>query len=95
MTTPKVSLITEFPLPNGKSLLTVNVHLLNFERWGDMKISDQLEDLRSLLTNHHGPIIVAGDFNTWNEKRLRLVEGLARDLKLTEVMDFPTGRTTG
>jgi endonuclease/exonuclease/phosphatase (EEP) superfamily protein YafD len=95
VTAPKVSLIAEYPLPNGQSLLTVNVHLLNFERWGDLKIRDQLEDLRSLLKNHSGPIIMAGDFNTWNEKKLRLVEGLAGDLKLTEVMDFPAGRTTG
>jgi endonuclease/exonuclease/phosphatase (EEP) superfamily protein YafD len=95
VTAPKVSLITEYPLPNGKSLLTVNVHLLNFERWGDLKIRDQLEDLRAILKIHTGPVIMAGDFNTWNEKKLRLVEEIARDLKLTEVMDFPAGRTTG
>lgn len=95
VTAPKVSLITEYPLPNGKSLLTVNVHLLNFERWGDLKIRDQLEDLKSLMKIHTGPIIMAGDFNTWNEKRLRLVEEIVAELKLTEVMDFPEGRTTG
>ena len=95
VTAPKVSLIAEYPLPNGKSLLTVNVHLLNFERWGDLKIRDQLEDLRAILKIHTGPVIMAGDFNTWNEKRLRLVEEIARDLKLTEVMEFPAGRTTG
>ena len=95
VTAPKVSLITEYPLPNGKSLLTVNVHLLNFERWGDLKIRDQLEDLKSLMKIHTGPIIMAGDFNTWNGKRLRLVEEIVGELKLTEVMDFPEGRTTG
>jgi endonuclease/exonuclease/phosphatase (EEP) superfamily protein YafD len=31
----------------------------------------------------------------WNEKRLRLVEEIVGELKLTEVMDFPEGRTTG
>ncbi len=95
VTAPKVSLITEYPLPNGKSLLTVNVHLLNFERWGDLKIRDQLEDLRAILKIHTGPVIMAGDFNTWNENKLQLVEEITRDLKLTEVMDFPAGRTTG
>lgn len=95
VTAPKVSLITEYSLPNGKSLLTVNVHLINFERWGDLKIRDQLEDLGSFLRSHSGPIIMAGDFNTWNEKKLRLVEEIAGDLKLTEVLDFPVGRTTG
>lgn len=95
VTAPKVSLLTEFPLPNGESLLTVNVHLLNFERWGSLKIRNQLEELKSFLKNHTGPIIIAGDFNTWNERRLLLVEEMVGDLKLTEVMDFPGGRTTG
>jgi len=95
VTAPKVSLLTEYPLPGGKNLLTVNVHLLNFERWGDLKIRDQLADLKSLMIIHPGPIIMAGDFNTWNEKRLQLVEEIAGELKLAEVMDFPAGRTTG
>lgn len=95
VTAPKVSLLTEYPLPSGKSLLTVNVHLLNFERWGDLKIRDQLADLKSLMIIHPGPIIMAGDFNTWNEKRLQLVEEIAGELKLAEVIDFPAGRTTG
>jgi endonuclease/exonuclease/phosphatase (EEP) superfamily protein YafD len=38
---------------------------------------------------------LAGDFNTWNEKRLRLVQKLVEDLQLTEVTDFPPGRRTG
>jgi len=95
VTAPKVSLISEYSLPDGQKLLTVNVHLLNFERWGDLKLHDQLQDLRSLLKIHTGPIIMAGDFNTWNENKLRLVEEIAGDLMLTEVMDFPVGRTTG
>ncbi|CAB1058664.1 hypothetical protein D1BOALGB6SA_3420 [Olavius sp. associated proteobacterium Delta 1] len=95
VTAPKVSLITEYPLPNGQSLFTVNVHLLNFERWGDLKLRDQLEDLKTLMKIHTGPIVMAGDFNTWNEKRLRLVEEIVGELQLTEVMDFPAGRTTG
>ena len=33
VTAPKVSLVTEYPLPDGKNLLAVNVHLLNFEVW--------------------------------------------------------------
>jgi endonuclease/exonuclease/phosphatase (EEP) superfamily protein YafD len=37
VTAPKVSLVTEYPLPNGKNLLAVNVHLLNFEVWSIKK----------------------------------------------------------
>ena len=95
VTAPKVSLITEYSLPDGNSLLTVNVHLLNFERWGDLKVRDQLEELKSIMQFHSGPIIMAGDFNTWNEKKLQLVEEITGGLGLTEVMEFPDGRTTG
>jgi endonuclease/exonuclease/phosphatase (EEP) superfamily protein YafD len=37
---------------------------------------------------------MAGDFNTWNEKRLVLVIGLAEDLQLQEVTEIPPGRKT-
>jgi len=95
VTTPKVSLVTEYPLPNGKSLLAVNVHLLNFERWSVKKIRHQLGDLKVIMTNHSGPILMAGDFNTWNQKRLKLVKEIGQDINLKEVTDFPEGRTTG
>jgi endonuclease/exonuclease/phosphatase (EEP) superfamily protein YafD len=95
VTAPKVSLVTEYPLPNGKKLLAVNVHLLNFERWSLKKISHQLADLKSIMAVHRGPIIMAGDFNTWNQKRLLLVKEIRQDIKLKEVTDFPEGRTTG
>jgi endonuclease/exonuclease/phosphatase (EEP) superfamily protein YafD len=92
---PKVSLVTEYPLPNGENLLAVNVHLLNFERWSIKKISHQMEDLKTIMANHSGPIIMAGDFNTWNQKRLQLVKKNTRDIKLREVTGFLEGRKTG
>jgi endonuclease/exonuclease/phosphatase (EEP) superfamily protein YafD len=95
VTAPKVSLVTEYPLPNGERLLAVNVHLLNFERWSVKKISSQLEDLKTVMANHSGPIIMTGDFNTWNLKRLELVKKITGTVKLAEVTDFPVGRKTG
>ena len=95
VTAPKVSLVTEYPLSDGKSLLAVNVHLLNFERWSVKKINHQLEELKTIMALHSGPIIMAGDFNTWNQKRLELVKRITADVSLNEVIDFPLGRTTG
>ena len=94
-TAPKVSLVTEYRLPNGENLLAVNVHLLNFERWSVNKIGRQLEDLKSIMADHSGPILMAGDFNTWNRKRLDLVKKITRELNLQEVTGFPDGRRTG
>lgn len=95
VTAPKVSLVTEYPLPNGEILLSLNVHLLNFEIWSTRKITHQLDDLKKIMAAHEGPIVMAGDFNTWNQKRLNLVKEITRDVKLKEVTDFPEGRTTG
>jgi endonuclease/exonuclease/phosphatase (EEP) superfamily protein YafD len=95
ITTPKVSLITEYPLPNGSTLLAVNVHLMNFESWEPFMLRAQLRDLELIMAQHEGPIIMAGDFNTWSEVRLALVDDLARRLQLEEVTGFPHGRKTG
>ena len=95
LTTPKVSLVTEHPLPNGDRLLAVNVHLMNFEIWEPFMLRAQLRDLELVMASHEGPIILAGDFNTWSESRFALVNSVARNLGLEEVTGFPNGRKTG
>lgn len=95
VTAPKVSLITEHMLPNGEILLALNVHLLNFERWDISGFSSQLDGLKSRVKKHPGPVLISGDFNTWNMKRQALVQEVTRELGLTEVTDFPPGRRTG
>ncbi len=95
ITAPKLSLVTEYPLADGHRLLAINVHLLAFERWGTTGIRSQLEDLKALMEAHSGPIIMAGDFNTWSQRRLALVRELSEELNLEEVTNFPGGRKTG
>ncbi len=94
ITAPKLSLVTEYPLTNGQRLLAINVHLLAFERWSTSGIRSQLEDLTAVMEEHAGPIVLVGDFNTWSDKRLALVQEVADALNLTEVIDFPPGRST-
>jgi endonuclease/exonuclease/phosphatase (EEP) superfamily protein YafD len=95
LATPKVALATEYLLPDGARLLAVNVHCLNFERWGTLKLRSQLTVLQARLAKHTGPLLLVGDFNTWNQRRLRLVAALARDLHLREVKEFSGALTTG
>lgn len=95
VTTPKVSLLTVYPLNDGRTLLAVNVHLLDFERWGTLKLRSQLEDLEAVIAKHPDPVIVAGDFNTWNQERLDLVLAMMRRLDLEEVSGFAARPTTG
>lgn len=95
ITAPKLSLITEYPLTNGERLLAVNVHILAFERFQTIGIRTQLEDLEAVMAAHTGPIVFTGDFNTWSQKRLDVLEGVVDALGLTEVEDFPPGRRLG
>ena len=81
---PKVASVMNLPLEKGNSLLLINVHLINFE-WGISAYQAQLEQLFSFVENHQGPIIMSGDFNAWNERRLNLVNNLIQKYGLDSV----------
>ncbi|MBD2169277.1 endonuclease/exonuclease/phosphatase family protein [Calothrix membranacea FACHB-236] len=86
--TPKVSLMTEYPLSHHKdSLLTINSHLINFVNIS--KFKTQLHELEIALSAHQGPIIFAGDFNTWSRKRALLLYKVATRLGLMPVAFAP------
>ena len=82
---PKVASVMSFPLEKGDSLLLINVHLINFE-WGISAYQTQLEQLFSFIENHQGHIIMSGDFNAWNERRLNLVNNLMQKYGLDSVV---------
>jgi endonuclease/exonuclease/phosphatase (EEP) superfamily protein YafD len=67
-----------------ETLAIVNVHSITFELTLDVYRS-QLEALADALAGHRGPIIFAGDFNTWNDARDRVVSDIAARLQLTEL----------
>jgi endonuclease/exonuclease/phosphatase (EEP) superfamily protein YafD len=94
VTAPKASLVTCYPMADGRKLLVANVHLMAFERWSTLMFRSQLRDLRRRLEEHDGPILLAGDFNTWSSRRLDEVRTLALEVCLEEVEGFRPGRTT-
>ncbi len=76
--TPKVSLITEYPLSNRKeTLIAINSHLINFVDLD--KFKTQLHELQLALSTHRGPLIFSGDFNTWNRKRVNILDKAVTD----------------
>jgi endonuclease/exonuclease/phosphatase (EEP) superfamily protein YafD len=79
--TPKVSLITEYPISNRQeTLLTINSHLINFVAL--TKFSAQLHQLEAILSEHQGPIVFSGDFNTWSRSRRIFLEKVVTRLGL-------------
>ncbi len=81
--TPKSSLVSEHPIEGGGSVLVVNVHGINVRR--AELLDRQLGALEARVEGHRGPVIVAGDFNTWSRRRRAVVEGFVRRLGLERV----------
>ena len=88
---PKVANALKFPLDNHRSLLIINLHLVNFEL-NPTNYRKQIEKMLELIAPHQGPIILAGDFNTWNQERLALIRQLTQQVGLQEVQYQPDVR---
>ena len=81
--TPKNSLALVYNLKERwDHLLVVNTHLLNFQFLSDRSYRLQLRDITKLMATHTGPLIFAGDLNTRNPYRVRLVRDVASALCL-------------
>jgi len=78
---PRKSLLIErYPGPDGRRLLCVNLHGINFRE--SRRFFQEMEDLKGLLRNHRGPMIVAGDFNSWNRSRQERLAHFTQELGL-------------
>ncbi|MEI8346212.1 MAG: endonuclease/exonuclease/phosphatase family protein [Pseudomonadota bacterium] len=66
--TPKVALLTTYGLKGtAERLLVANLHALNFVTTGTFE--EQINQVLAALAQHLGPIIFAGDFNTYTQTR--------------------------
>ncbi|MDC5856238.1 endonuclease/exonuclease/phosphatase family protein [Vibrio europaeus] len=89
---PKSALYALYPLSSGEQLAVVNIHAVNFT-YGTTEYHRQLTVLTKELSQHHGPIIVAGDFNSWSEERFAVMSKALISLGLEEVDYQPDNRT--
>ncbi|HUH41509.1 MAG TPA: endonuclease/exonuclease/phosphatase family protein [Sulfurimonas sp.] len=81
--THKTSLITHHKTSDDQTLLVVNLHAINFVKSSAFK--HELDSLHVNIKNHQGAMIVAGDFNTWNAKRVAYLREFSSSLELTQV----------
>ncbi len=82
---PKSAVISWFRLRGkAETLAVVNVHAINFSLLlGAYKA--QLDALADALASHSGPIIFAGDLNTWTDARTEALRETAGKVGLTEI----------
>ena len=91
---PKTVLINLYPISNSDQLLLVaNVHSVNFTL-GIAQYLTQWQKLEKALSKHQGPIILSGDFNTWNKERKAVVKSVTQRLKLRPVFFEADHRAT-
>jgi endonuclease/exonuclease/phosphatase (EEP) superfamily protein YafD len=91
--TPKATSVTKYPLQDREDrLLAINLHAINFDLGLETFVS-QFEAIREVLATHEGPIIVAGDLNTWSYGRQSLVDDFMLEHGLASVSFDPDLRT--
>lgn len=81
---PKSALLTYYLLSNGERLVVANIHAVNFSLGLDA-YRKQIKQLTDKLRTHSGPIIFAGDFNSWSGTRIEFLNTLKTTLNLQEV----------
>lgn len=91
--TPKATGVTFHPIEGrDQRLLAVNLHAVNFAM-GVKEFGNQIHAIKELLGNHDGPVIIAGDLNTWSGRRQNLVDQFMDRHELQAIQFFPDLRT--
>jgi endonuclease/exonuclease/phosphatase (EEP) superfamily protein YafD len=89
---PKSALVARFRLTSSITVAVANLHGINFTL-GLERFREQLEAVAAELGRHAGPVILAGDFNTWSEARHQVLVDVASKLGLVSVLiDEPDAR---
>lgn len=83
LNTPKASLVTSVETNKGQ-VLVINTHGINFVSL--MAYDIQLREVVERAKDWQGPIIWAGDFNSWNPGRQNLLAQATQALGLKDVL---------
>lgn len=90
---PKSAIYARYRLSNQQELAVVNLHAVNFT-YGTQEYQEQLTALLEELQRFAGPVIVAGDFNSWSTERMALLSNSLSVIGLQPVVFEPDNRTT-
>lgn len=70
----KATVITEYGLTDtDRTLLVVNIHAINFT-FGTRDFEEQIRRALEAVSDHEGPILLSGDFNTWHMGRMEKLQ---------------------
>jgi len=82
---PKTALISRYPIAGmSQRLLVANIHGINFTL-GLESYQSQMMAVEEILSTHDGPIVLAGDFNNWSDKRTQVLLDMMQRLSLEQL----------
>ncbi|MFW2438935.1 MAG: endonuclease/exonuclease/phosphatase family protein [Arenicellales bacterium] len=91
---PKTVLVNKYELSGtDERLLVANIHSINFTL-GTEVYGAQIDTLKAAIIQHQGPVIVAGDFNSWSDSRKEIIDRMVADLSLEAVTYKSKNRIT-
>jgi len=79
----KSYLLTQHKLNDDTTLTILNLHAINFVK--SKTFASELHKLKQILKQLKGPLIVAGDFNSWSKKRHKILSSFQRELALEKL----------
>jgi endonuclease/exonuclease/phosphatase (EEP) superfamily protein YafD len=91
--TPKATGLSLYSLQEGPELLVANLHGVNFSLTSEA-LQAQLADIAARIEHHDGPVIFAGDFNTWSSPRKAELSHISANLGLNSVSFDEDSRIT-
>ena len=89
--TPKVSGYSAVSVPEIGVVHIINTHGLNFDIGS--KFDNQINKLAQFIQTLEGPVIWAGDFNTWSAGRLKHLDKKAKELGLSHLLPTTDNRS--
>jgi len=79
----KSFLISRHPLCSDKQLYIINIHAINFV--SHKNFQKELHQIKKRILELNGPLIICGDFNNWNKKRLQSLNDFQKELSLQKL----------
>ncbi len=79
----KSLLLSQFAFKDGMTLLVLNIHAINFRE--NQRYSVEVDKFLDYVKDHQGPMIIAGDFNSWNKKRMKKLLEMQKLLSLQAI----------
>ena len=83
MWTRKSLMLSRYTFSDNTPLLVLNIHAINFRE--SSSYGRELERFSDYISEYGGPVIVAGDFNSWSVGRRKKLDIFRRELGLESV----------